>query len=63
MRPAITLTLVLLALVATHACHVDAPNEKAPQTAVVAALDSFVAELVVERPADAAAYTERLRAY
>ena len=46
MRPAITLTL-LLTLVATHACRVDAPNQEALQTAVVAALDSFVAELVV----------------
>ena len=63
MRPAITLTLLLLTLVATHAYRGDAPNREALQTAVVAALDSFVAELVVERPADAAAYTERLRAY
>ena len=33
------------------------------KTAVVAALDILVAELVAERPADAAAYTERLQAY
>ena len=33
------------------------------KTAVVAALDTLVAELVAERPADAAAYTERLRVY
>ena len=30
---------------------------------MVTALDTLVAELVAERPADAAAYTERLRAY
>ena len=30
---------------------------------MVAALDTLVAELVAERPADAAAYAERLRAY
>ena len=30
---------------------------------VVAALDDLVAALVAERPADAAAYTERVRAY
>ena len=41
----------------------DAPNQEALQTAVVAALDTVVAELVIERPADAAAYTEPLRAY
>ena len=34
-----------------------------PKAAVAAALDALVAELVLERPADAAAYTERLRAY
>ena len=33
------------------------------KTAVVAALDILVAELVAKRPADAAAYTERLQAY
>ena len=30
---------------------------------MVAALDSLAAQLVAERPADAAAYTERLQAY
>lgn len=33
------------------------------KTEVVAALDNLVEELVAERPADAAAYSERLRAY
>ena len=41
----------------------DVPEIEVLQTAVVTALDTLVAELVAERPADAAAYTERLRAY
>ena len=52
-----------LALVTTEACRAGAPTQEVLQTAVVAALDTLVAELVAERPADAAAYTERLRAY
>ncbi len=63
MRPTIAGTLLLLALVATQACRVDAPAQEALQAEVVAALDTLVAELVAERPADAAAYAERLRAY
>ncbi len=41
----------------------NVPEIEVLKTAVVAALDTLVAELVAERPADAAAYTERLRAY
>ena len=41
----------------------EGPKIEVLKTAVVAALDNLVAELVAERPADAAAYTERLRAY
>ena len=63
MRPTIVLTLLLLTLVTTQACSGGAPTQEALETAVVAALDTLVAELVAERPADAAAYTERLRAY
>jgi sigma-B regulation protein RsbU (phosphoserine phosphatase) len=63
MRPTIAPTLLLLTLVTTQACRADAPTQEALQTAVVAALGTLVAELVAERPADAAAYTERLRAY
>ena len=63
MRPKIALTLLLLTLVTTQACRAGAPTQEALQTAVVAALDTLVAELVAERPADAAAYAERLRAY
>ena len=64
MRPTnIALALLLLTLVTTQACRLGEPAQEAMQTAVVAALDSLVAELVEDRPADAAAYTERLRAY
>ena len=41
----------------------DVSEIEALKTAVVAALNTLVAELVAERPADAAAYTERLRVY
>ena len=63
MRPTIVLTLLLLTLVTTQACSGGAPTQEALETAMVAALDTLVAELVAERPADAAAYAERLRAY
>ena len=63
MRATIALSLLLLALVTTQACGASAPTQEVMQTAVVTALDTLVAELVAERPADAAAYTERLRAY
>ena len=63
MRPTIAGTLLLLTLVATQACRVGPPAQKALQAEVVGALDTLVAELVAERPADAAAYAERLRDY
>ena len=63
MRALIALWLMLLALVTTQACSDSASNQEASRTAVVAALDSLAAQLVAERPADAAAYTERLQAY
>ena len=63
MRTPIFLFLTLLALVTTQACSDSASKQEAPRTAVVAALDTLVAELVADRPADAAAYTERLQAY
>ncbi len=63
-RAAIVLFLLLPALVTTQACSVSTPpTQEALQTAVVAALDTLVTELVAERPVNAAAYTERLRAY
>ena len=63
MRDTIVGTLLLLPLLATQACRVGAPTQEALQAEAVAALDSLVAELVAERPADAAAYAERLQAY
>ena len=63
MRPTIARTLLLLTLVASHACRDDAPTQEALQAEVVAALDSLVADLVAERPADPAAYVNRLQAY
>ena len=44
-------------------CRAGATTQEALQTAVVAALDTLVAELVAERTAGASAYAERLRAY
>ena len=63
MRSKIAAAVLLLAIVTTQACR---PDESAPyveQAAVVVALDSLVAELVADRPADADAYAERLRVY
>ena len=67
MRATILLLLLLLAVVTTQACS-PAPTkeglqDEALRAEVVAALDTLAAELAAERPADAAAYTERLRAY
>ena len=66
-RATIPLLLLLLAVVTTQACSPastqDGPQDEALRAEVVAALDTLAAELAAERPADAAAYTERLRAY
>ena len=63
MRSTIFPALLLLALVTTVACGPNEPARNSLQATVVAALDSLVAELVAERPADADAYAERLRVY
>ena len=63
MRAPIAVFLTLLALVATQACTDSPSNQEASRSAVVAALDTLVSELVENRPADAAAHTERLQAY
>ena len=63
--------LILAAVIATQSCDNRAPEpSEAPdttqedlQTLVVAALDSLVADIVAERPADATVYTERLQDY
>ena len=57
------LSLLLLALLTAQGCSSSMPTQVGLKTAVVAALDTLVAELEMERPANPAAYTERLRAY
>ena len=66
-RATIPQLLLLLAIATTQACS-PAPTQEGLQdealrAEVVAALDNLAAELAAERPADAAAYTERLRSY
>ena len=55
--------VLLLVVVTAQACMAGAPTDKALRAEVVAALDSLAAEVSVDRPANAAAYTERLLAY
>ena len=62
MRAAIC-SVLLLAVVATIACDNGAPAQEELQAEVVSALDALAAELVADRPADAAAYPERLQSY
>ena len=61
-RATFPLLLLLLAVATTQACS-PAPTQEGLQDEVVAALDTLAADLAAERPADAAAYTERLQAY
>ncbi|MDE0537137.1 MAG: cache domain-containing protein [Rhodospirillales bacterium] len=63
MRSTIFPALLLLALVTTQACRANEPARNVLQAAVAAALDSLVAQWAAERPANADAYAERLRAY
>lgn len=63
MSSKIPLTLFLLAIAMIHACRPEETAQEDVQVAVVAALDTLVAELAAARPADAAAYSERLRTY
>ena len=56
-------SLLLLVLVVTISCDTSSPTQEALKAEVVSALDTLAAELATERPIDAAAYTERLRAY
>ena len=53
----------MLALVTTLGCSESDSSEKALRDAVVTALDTLAADLLEDRPADAAAYTERLQTY
>ncbi len=56
-------SLLLFVLVTTLACNTSAPTQETLQAEVVSALDTLAAELAAERPTEAAAYAERLRAY
>ena len=62
-RTMMVLTLTMLALVATQGCSDGDSSEEDERAAVVTALDALAADLVKDRPADAAAYTERLQSY
>ena len=59
----IALFLTLLALAITMGCSENDSSEEARRAAVVTAPDTLAAELLEDRPADAAAYTERLQTY
>ena len=63
MRTAIAATFLLVALLTAEASPAGERTVEALQAKVLAALDVLVAELVAERPIDAAAYTDRLRSY
>ena len=56
-------SLFLLSVMAIPACGADEPTREELRSEVVAALDVLAAELASDRPVDATAYTERLRAY
>ena len=56
-------SLLLLVLMSTISCNTSAPTQEDLQVEVVAALDNLASELAMERPIDAAGYTERLQAY
>ena len=56
-------SILLFVLMVTISCNTSAPTQEDLQAEVVSALDNLAAELVIERPIDAAAYTERLQAY
>ena len=62
-RATITLSPLLLALLTAQPGRSDAPGQEVLKTAVVAALDTLVTDLVEERPAEAWAYAQRLQAY
>ncbi len=62
-RAAIALFLTMLALAITLGCSENDSSEEARRAPVVTALDTLAAELLEDRPADAAAYMERLHTY
>ncbi|MDE2861170.1 MAG: cache domain-containing protein [Chloroflexota bacterium] len=68
MRAPILILILTLAIVTTLACDDSTSTPEAEDTdvlrdEVVASLDALAAELAAERPADGAAYMDRLQAY
>ena len=57
------LLFALLMVAAVSGCGGTSDSEEAGREAVATALDALAAELADDRPADAAAYSERLQAY
>ena len=63
MRTMMVLFVAMLAVVATQGCGDGDSEEQAQRAAVATALDALASDLAENRPADAAAYTERLQSY
>ena len=63
MRTTITPFLLSLVLLSALSLRSWASTQEALQTSAVAGLDTLVAELVADRPADTNAYIQRLQAY
>ena len=59
----IALVLMLCVLMTAQSCRFGAPTQEKLKSEVNVSLDTFVAELVANRPADPNAYTERLQVY
>ena len=59
----IALFLTMLVLAFALGCSESDSSEEVRRAAVVTALDNLAADLLEDRPADAAAYTERLQTY
>ncbi len=57
------LVLALMAAVLVQGCGDDASDEELRRSDVATALEQLASDLVADRPEDAAAYMERLRAY
>ena len=60
MRAQLAQPLMLMAMLTTMACGDSEPSPEELKTSVVFGLDTLVAESVADRPAGAAAHTERL---
>ena len=63
MRLLTALFIGLFAVALAPGCGDDASDEESRRSEVVTALDELASDLLADRPEDAAAYMERLRAY